>query len=135
MNENTKNQVGSPSRDLFKRKHKDLSRQFFACDMDFVFVEKVPFPDIVAAIDYKQDWDSVTFSESIAYTALVRRGIPVYIVTGDCESGCFSVKQYIGGHFKKPVARYSNEFQVQSWEEFEQWEEWLREEYRKLFGP
>lgn len=134
MNEWTKQQQGSPSRDRFKRKHKDLCRSFFSCDIDFVFVEKTPFPDIVAAIDYKQTGDDVTFSESIAYTALVRRGIPVYIVTGDVETGQFIIKEYIGGHHRKPIARYGNELECDSWDQFQQWEQWLRNQYRSLFS-
>jgi 2-oxoglutarate dehydrogenase complex dehydrogenase (E1) component-like enzyme len=136
MNEHTKRQQGSPTRDLFKRKHKDLHKSLFACDLDFVFVEKVPIPDIVAAIDYKTRNDNVTFSEVIAYNALVRRGIPVFVVTGDAESGEFTIRRFAGGHHRKPIVRYFEpaQKQVSNWREFEAWEVSLREEYRARFG-
>lgn len=135
MNEFTRQQTGSPSRDKFKRKHKDLSRAFFACDIDFVFVQKTPMPDIVAAIDYKQSGDDVTFSESIAYNALVRRGIPVFIVIGNVDTGAFEIKEYIGGHHRIPVARYGSTVYVNSWDEFASWERQLRIDYEIRFGP
>ena len=131
MDQQTKNLQGSPSRDKFKRKHKDLSRQFYACDIDFVFVEKEPLPDIVAALDYKAFGDAITFSETIAYMALVKRGIPVFIVTGNADAGVFKIDKFIGGHHKKPRHELKHTASTCSWEEFSAWESSLRQAYRQ----
>jgi len=63
MRECTKHQKGSPSRDLFKLKHKSLHKDLWSLDVDFVFVEKHPVPDIVAIVDFKNGaGDDITFS-------------------------------------------------------------------------
>lgn len=134
MREQTKQQKGSPSRDLFKRKHKDLSRKFYACDLDFVFVEKEPFPDIIAVIDYKKDTDDeITFAEVVAYNALMRRGITVYIVTGDAESGAFIIYRYEGGHHGKPRWMPKEVFRCDDWDGFAKWESSLREYHHERY--
>jgi hypothetical protein len=133
MNEHTRQQKGSPSRDLFKRKHKDLSKEFYACDLDFVFVTKYPLPDIVAVVDYKQSSDDVTFSEVIAYNGLVKRGIPVYIVSGDAEAGSFVISRYTGGHHKKPRYTSTEVATTSSWLEFSEWEKAIRERHYAAF--
>lgn len=134
MNEWTHAQVGSPSRDAFKRRHKDLNRTLYACDLDFVLIEKDPTPDIVAALDYKQDGDDVSFSEVIAYNALIRRGIKVFIVTGDAETGCFEICEYIGGHHRKPTCKLSRPCTTRNWKEFENWEQSVRQAFRSKFA-
>lgn len=134
MHEVTRQQKGSPSRDLFKRKHKDLSKKFYACDLDFVFVEKEPYPDIIAVIDYKKDTDdNITFSEVVAYNALMRRGITVYIVTGDAEVGSFIIYRYEGGHHLKPRWVIKEVFRCDNWQGFSQWEESLRDHHHKRY--
>jgi len=133
MDNNTKNQKGSPSRDDFKRAHKDLSRRFYACDLDFVLVEKFPYPDIVAVLDYKQHGDAITFTETIAYNALVRRGLPVFIVTGAVATGAFRIERYVGGHHATPRTELEFLRMTASWEEFEAWEQSLRDAYRNRF--
>ena len=127
MNEWTKNQKGSPSRDTFKRKHKDLSKLFWACDLDFVLIDKSPVPDIVAVLDYKQSDDDITFSEVIAYNALMSRGLPIYIVVGDAESGAFIIYHYRGGNHKKPRCEMAEVCRTINWDEFARWEKSLRE--------
>jgi hypothetical protein len=74
MDDNKLNCKGSPSRDAFKWWHKHLIETFYACDLDFVLVEK-DFPGIVAILDYKQPGDTVTFSEALAYNRLVELGL------------------------------------------------------------
>jgi len=133
MDERTMYQKGAPSRDAFKFQHKKLCRQFYACDLDFVFVEKVPVPDIVAAVDYKTSQDTITFAEVIAYNALMRRGIPVYIVSGDVETGQFAIGKYVGGHHGKPRYDVKHVANTGNWDEFEAWEMSLRNAYRQRF--
>lgn len=135
MNEYTRNQKGSPARDEFKRRHKDLSNRFYACDLDFVFVQKTPLPDIVAAIDYKAANDGITFSEVIAYNALTRRGIPVFVVQGDPVLGRFAVYQYVGGHHGKPTYRINHVVNTADWAAFARWESSLRDEYETRYKP
>lgn len=134
MNERTKNLIGSPSRDEFKRRHKDLSPQFWAMDLDFCLIDKTPIPDIVAAIDYKQGGDSVTFSEVIAYNALLRRGIDVFIVTGDATNGIFLIEKWFGGHHSVPRIDKRHVETVQSWDEFAAWESQLRNEFKQRYS-
>lgn len=127
MKENTRNQCGSPSRDKFKRRHKDLNKDLWALDVDFVLVEKKPFPDIVAVLDFKAGAsDSVTFSEVIGYNALINRGISVYIVSGDPECGAFTIFRYEGGNHTKPTCKLVHVKNTESWQEFEDWEKALR---------
>jgi len=134
MNEATKNQKGSPSRDEFKRRHKDLHKDMWATDLDFVLVEKQPFPDIVAALDYKVVGDKLTFSEVIAYNALIRRGIPVFVVSGNAADGEFIIYEYIGGNHVKPRIECERVIETKSWDEFEAWERTLRKDYRAKFS-
>jgi hypothetical protein len=134
MDNHTRQQTGSPSRDQFKRLHKKLSRDLYGCDIDFVFVTKVPTPDIIAALDYKQDGDGISFSEVIAYNSLVRRGIPVFIVTGEAAAGEFRIERYTGGHHGKPKFTLEHVCDIANWQEFEQWERSLRKQYMATFG-
>jgi hypothetical protein len=125
---------GSPSRDIFKFMHKQQCKEHWGCDLDFIWVMKYPQPDIVAGLDYKTECDEVTFSEVIAYNALLFRGISIYIVVGDAESGCFDVYEYIGGHHSRP--RYTLEFicKTNSWREFHQWQAEIRKSFAKRFS-
>lgn len=131
MNEHTKQQCGSPSRDKFKRKHKDLNKNFWALDVDFVFIEKHPFPDIVAILDFKAGAsDTITFSEVIGYNAFLNRGLPVYIVSGDPDAGAFTIYRWEGGNHLKPTSKLKHVHNTANWKEFEKWERMLRR-YRK----
>lgn len=134
MKESTRQQKGSPSRDLFKRKHKDLGRDLYALDIDFALIEKNPYPTIVAILDYKQSSDEITFSEVIAYNSLIDRGLPVYIISGDAESGAFTIFKYEGGNYRKPISRLRAIHQTQDWSGFESWERSLRSHMKKRFS-
>jgi hypothetical protein len=134
MKESTRQQQGSPSRDLFKRKHKDLGRDLYALDIDFALIEKYPYPTIVAILDYKQSQDEITFSEVIAYNSLLERGIPIYIISGDADQGAFTILKYEGGNYKKPISRLRVVHQTENWQEFEKWERGLRLHMKERFS-
>ena len=121
---------GSPRRDRFKQMHKArLSRDFYASDLDFILVTKSPMPDVVACLDYKaSDAEATTFAEVIAYCALLRRGIAVYRVTGNVETGAFVIDRFDGGHHREPRTQFVRVAEVHSWEQFGQWERLLRDE-------
>lgn len=122
---------GSVSRDTFKQKHKEqLGNGYYACDLDLVLVEKSPFPDIIAALDYKKDSDTVTFSEVITYNALIARGIPVFIVKGDADTGRFVIQRYLNGNHYKPRCEVIDCCETCEWSEFKDWENSLRQEYK-----
>ena len=127
MDERKKTLEGSPNRDKFKRLHKQLSPQFYACDLDFVFVEKEPVPDIVLVLDYKMPGDGITFSETIMYCTLVRRGI--------ADAGTFIIQEFIGGHHGKPRCMLRDEASTNTWAEFEQWERDKRNKWKKRYCP
>ena len=96
---------GSPSRDAFKHWHKQqMSQSFYATDIDLVLVKKWPGSSdrhfIVAIIDYKQEYDCVSFTEAVFYNACIKMEIPVYIVISDYDSnidsfGPFEIQRYI----------------------------------------
>jgi hypothetical protein len=135
MNDHTKKQCGSPSRDLFKLNHKKLHKDLWAIDLDFVLIEKYPYPDIVAAIDFKSSSaDKVGFSEVIAYNALLNRGIPVFIVEGDAKSGVFEIYRYVGGCHKRPSPRLAHHASIEGWEAFGEWEKALRKSRASRFS-
>lgn len=118
---------GSPKRDLFKKKHKtELPGSFWACDIDFVLIEKHPTPTIIAVLDYKDEYDDITFAEVIAYNSFIQRGIDVYIVCGDSETGSFKISRYVGGHHGRPDYELQIDTITHSWDDFEKWELRLR---------
>lgn len=133
MNEATKKLEGSVSRDRFKRKHKELSGRFYGADLDFVLVQKEPIPDIVCALDYKKSYDCVTFSEVILYNALIMRGVEVFIVTGDADSGIFAIQSYLGGHHELPNYTLGEPVFTNNWSEFEAWENEQRKKRHAFF--
>ena len=85
MNDYTKRQKGSPSRDKFKWLHKQIMPpQCWALNSDLELVEKSPVPFIVARLDFKLYGDSISFTEAISYQQFVSElGIPVYIIIAD----------------------------------------------------
>lgn len=98
------NLKGSESRDAFKHWHKQLGPSFYATDIDLALVAKWGGnPDnhyIVAIIDYKQEYDCVSFTEAIFYNACTKMKIPVYIVISDYDIetdsfGPFTIERYI----------------------------------------
>jgi len=131
----TRNLKGSPKRDLFKRKHKDLNNKFYATDADFCLVSKTP-PGTVAYLDYKGSGEGVTFSEVIQYNAWMMQA-PVYLVLGENpETGPFDIYRYLGGDWKPNPPTYKTELtkKCDGWEQFEEWESVLRNEYQKRGG-
>lgn len=134
MKESKRTLQGSVKRDEFKRHHKDLSPSLYACDLDFVLLAKEPVPDIVAALDYKADNDEIQFSEVIAYNALTRRGIQVFIVQGDSETGTFCISRYEGGHHREPRYKTTIVKTTSNWNEFEAWEFSIRSEFAERYG-
>jgi hypothetical protein len=136
VKESTRNQTGSPSRDIFKRRHKDLNKSLYALDIDFALIEKYPYPKIVAILDFKTHGDEdITFAEVIAYNTLIERGIPVFIVTGDPEEGVFQIFRYMGGHHKKPSSKLKHVANTENWQQFEQWEKDCRRWAKAPFEP
>ena len=119
---------GSPSRDSFKQKHKSLDPSFYACDLDFVLVDKKEGGRIVAFLDFKKPLDSITFSEVLAYEIL-KVIAPIYIVVSPApDDGPFSVRQYISGNYRPypPECNIQKICECLNWEQFAQWEKELR---------
>jgi len=126
---------GSEKRDLFKRRHKELNKRFYATDADFCLVSKFP-PGTVAYLDYKGSGEGVTFAEAIQYNEWMPRA-PVYIVEGrDPEAGPFIIRRYLGADWQPepPLVNYGEAVTAEDWQEFERWEARLRAEYRKRGG-
>jgi hypothetical protein len=127
---------GSPRRDRFKQRHKLLSKEFYACDLDFVLIQKTPVPDIVAVLDYKaNEGERITFAEVIAYCAMIRRGIPVYVIRGNVDTGAFDIEQFVGGHHREPRAEFKHITRVLNWEQFGDWERRLRDAAEATWEP
>ena len=129
MNSNKKLLKGSPSRDIFKQMHKTLPGRFYACDIDFVLVENRP-PYILAFLDFKLPYDSVTFTEILAYNRLLAVA-PIYIVESpNPETGPFSIRRYSSGVIKaypaKPVITLGEAETCHDWQAFGQWEQSVR---------
>jgi len=127
MDDNKKALKGSPSRDLFKQAHKTLAKQFYACDIDFVWVGKYP-PGIIAFLDFKLPRDKVTFSEVLAYNDLLKIA-PVYIVEApDPVAGPFTVSRYTGGDFKPnpPTVKLEHIETCPDLAAFGEWEQKIR---------
>jgi len=135
MDEGKRELKGSEKLDEFKRRHKDLSGQFYATDGDLCLISKYP-PGTVAYIDYKADGDNVTFAEAIQYNEWMKLA-PVYIIQGDNpEMGPFTITRYLGADWRPepPVVNYGDSITVSSWPEFGEWESSLRAEYRRRGG-
>ena len=136
MDDNKKNLKGSERRDAFKCWHKTLSRFFYACDLDFVFIVKDP-PKIAAVLDYKREREQVTFAEVIAYNHLLECKIPIYLISTDpdmpdesIEGGykSITIRQYLGGdwHPEPPVVETKIIKQNITVAEYEDWEQSIR---------
>jgi len=135
MDEIKRNLKGSEKCDLFKRKHKDLHRSYYASDVDLCLISKFP-PGVVAYLDYKTTSDCVTFSEVILYNELIITK-PVYIIIGDDpENGPFEIKRYLGGDWNPdpPLVDLQYIGTVKTWGEFALWESKLRSWYTKRIG-
>jgi len=135
MDEGKRNLKGSPSRDEFKRCHKDLRRDFYATDADLALVSKTP-PGTVAYLDYKRPGDSVSFAEAIQYNEWIQNA-PVYIVeSNNPTTGPFIIKRYLGANWKPdpPEVNWGKTIDLANWAEFEDWESELRREYQRRGG-
>jgi len=95
--------VGSPSRDAFKRWHKDLQPVFWATDIDFALIDgKKDDSFVVAVLDYKSRRDAITIQEAVLYNFFTMLPepyrIPVFIVRGNLPSQepIFGIQEYLG---------------------------------------
>jgi hypothetical protein len=141
MREHTKRQCGSPSRDRFKRCHKEIGASFYALDLDLVLIEKYPAPGgIVAVIDYKNasgpddPYDQISFAEAVGYNDVLKMGIGVYLVYGrDPESFCFNIYRYLGGNPKPnpPVCDLRYWRTTTGKQDFADWERYVRRSWRE----
>lgn len=123
---------GSKSRDDFKYWHKQdpIPRNFYALDLDFIFVEKYP-PRIVAILDYKRPGDTITFAECIAFNDLIQH-YPVYIVESESPFENFEIYQYVGGNWRPfpPEVELQHIASLRGVDEFIEWERTLRKNTR-----
>lgn len=149
MDEIKQNLQGSWRNDVFRRKHKEISKYFYGIDIDsgivdsedsnepnlfseqFAIVNKCP-PGIVAYYDIKAPKENVTFAEAIAYNEWIKSK-PVYII--ECENpefGPFVIKEYLGAdwHPEPPIVQWGEPIEIVDWLEFETWEAELRKNYR-----
>lgn len=119
---------GSPSRDVFKRCHKQkLDGKCYATDADLVLVGKNP-PGIIAYLDFKLPADQVTFSEILAYNEWMKSH-PVYIIQSpDPERGPFDVFRYLGGNWRPnpPVCELEQIEWLLDWNGLQRFEDELR---------
>lgn len=130
-----RNLQGSENLDIFKRRHKSINPIFYACDGDLCLVSKFP-PGTVAYLDYKTTTDYVTFSEGIQYNEWMHHA-PVFIIEGDDpENGPFTIYRYLGANWRPepPTVNLEKVEYCETWTEFEAWETWIRNEYRKRGG-
>lgn len=123
---------GSPRRDVFKRRHKDLPGNLYGMDVDFCCIEKHP-NGIAAFLDFKTPWESITFAEVIGYNALMSMA-PVYIIRApDPEQGPFQVFAYMAGNPgpDPPDVRLELRETCPNWPALGRWEAKMRGDYRK----
>lgn len=125
MDEGKRNLIGSPNRDIFKRRHKDLNRSFYASDADLCLISFKP-PGVVAYLDYKAEGDQVTPTEGILYNEWMV-STPVFIIEGATpDAGPFTVWRYMGSDKELEYVTF-----VSDWAGLEAWEQGLRNEYRR----
>lgn len=131
VSEDKKNIKGSPSRDEFKQKHKELLRWFYASDADLCLVSKNP-PGVVAYLDFKLPNDEISFAEGILYNAWIKTGTPVFVIQGDPETGQFMIMRVLQVDWKPnpPIVQYDEEiYPTKDWDEYQEWEKKLRWQY------
>lgn len=112
MHRGIKELKGSRSRDNFKRWHKTLNREWYACDLDLVLLTR---SKILAIIDFKKNSDEITWSEEIVYSDLLSKSYEVYIVKGDSSKNLKIFKYLRKGSIKL------------AGEDYVQWEKDLRD--------
>lgn len=131
---------GSPSRDEFKYWHKNaLPQSYYGCDLDYLCVTKSPLPGIIAAFDYKESNDSISFTEVIAYNDLNAKGIAVYIVQSTARSdfASFNVSLFIKGNHLPNPPTYETQVLLKdaTQEQFIEWEGKLRQTWMSERKP
>ena len=126
---------GSPTRDLFKQMHKQTHPQHYSSDLDLVAVEKYPYPHVPFLMDHKCENERLTFAEVILYNDNVMKGVPVFVVRGDAQSGCFDIYEFTGGHHAGPTWTEVFVCRVAHWGEFHEWEASARKRSRDRFDP
>lgn len=148
MNETTRKQKGSESRDLFKYLHKNLlNSRFFALDSDLELIEKNPIQFIVARLDFKLEGDIISFSEAIAYNQLVKMPepykIPIYIIEAkkpftekDVKNHRFNIYEYVNADWRPNPPRVEKRLISANlgWDELGTWEAQLRNDRKQSIG-
>ncbi|MHC4635748.1 MAG: hypothetical protein ACYSYU_11160 [Planctomycetota bacterium] len=125
MDEDKRNLTGSPKRDIFKRRHKDLNKSYYASDADLCFISFKP-RGVVAYIDYKGSGEEVTATEEVLYDEWLETK-PVFIIEGvNPEEGPFTIWRYLGSEEGLEYVAF-----VADWAGLEDWEGGLRNEFRK----
>jgi len=135
----TRELIGAPSRDKFKRWHKEGPKTFYGCDIDFLLVSKYP-PGIVAILDYKPQMrgGALTFSEVLAYNDFKAHGYQVFIVVApEPDDWCafqfarFDIYEYLNGDWRPDPPRIDLQKVGDNVDanEYWEWERRLREQY------
>lgn len=136
---------GSPANDAWKRIHKKLSKKFYAADLDLVLTDR---HNIIAITDFKEvstdgeNFVGLRFIKVLLYQLFTLLGIPVYIITAKWnkfnqpEFSNISVFRFIDGNpYPNPP-----EYQLKpclknvTLEKYQEWESYLRNNYRELFN-
>lgn len=123
MNNDIKDLEGSPLKDRWKRLHKNLRKDLYGLDIDFILYDFIKGCQIViATLDIKSPYDKVTKGENKFYSM---RNVPTYIIEViDVEVGIQNIFQFINGE-KKLEAICS------SWEDYEKWEIDIRQTHKR----
>ena len=103
---------GLKSEHRFKKWHRTLHHNWYACDLDLVLLTR---SKILAIIDFKRNFGEITWSEEIAYNDFVSKGYEVYIIKG-ISSKSLKVFKYLSRDSIELVS-----------ENYVQWEKDLRD--------
>jgi len=125
LNANKRQLYGSPTLDCFKHRHKTIDLPLYASDIDLLLIDFEPHPQILACLDYKTKWDSITRTECIVYDNFIRMNIPVFIVQGDSVTGKFEIKQMHSADLQN--ARLTTVARTNCYEQYGKWEMSLRD--------
>ena len=142
--DHSKESQGSESRDIFKRMHKVLDDELYACDLDFVLIMRHDGRGVIAFIDFKSPREDLTFTERILYNAL-RIIAPVYIIrSANPVAGPFSIELVDHVDFFKPDGSSIRELHAEmhilrgqeslTWDGLQRWERGLRARYSDLLA-
>ena len=131
--------VGSKSRDVFKRWHKELPKDFYALDIDLMLITKRGSAGGVSAIvDFKlaREGDKLTFTEAIAYKFFIDNGVRVFIVVaGGVDEEAFKLippvyaREIVSvSDWKKPTWEMGDKVEFATFSDFSRWEKKIRDE-------